>query len=497
MNDTDAPQNPSDSGSPRRDRREATSRRKKGGAITAGTIVLVLGAYAAVDAYDLVPGLPSVLTTEPQVEVQTVPAPQAHAQQVPAPASAVDDSAPVPTQIPKTIDAVLKDSKVKGFGLEVRDGISDDVLYAKDETKPRTPASVTKVLTAAASLSAIGGETRLATTTDFDADTNTLTLTGGGDVLLSAGDSDAGSVNGHGGLRTLAEDTAAALEEQNITEVALDLDTSRYVGEDFDSGWSRSDIAKGVITPIQPIMVDTAYVGSKDAEWRGRSEHPAKDAFSIFEKELKKAGITVTEATDRSESETPSESESPKELARVESATISEIVEYALVHSDNVVAEMLGNEVAIAQGQDGSLENGPKAVLEALGESVDLGRTHLVDTSGLSYDNRIAPHDLTTVLQSSVVADDSLAGLVSYFPVGGLTGTLHDRFLDERNASGVVHAKTGTLSTVTSLAGGVLDAEGRYLVFSIQIDDVDKDKILEARKTVDDIVTALANCGCR
>ena len=497
MNDTDAPQNPSDSGSPRRDRREGRTRRKKGGAITAGVIVLALGAYAAVDAYDLVPGLPSVLTTEPQVEVQTVPTPQANAQQVPAPASAVDDSAPVPTQIPKTIDAVLKDSKVKGFGLEVRDGLSDDVLYAKDETKPRTPASVTKVLTAAASLSAIGGEKRLATTTDFDADTNTLTLTGGGDVLLSAGDSDPGSVNGHAGLRTLAEDTAAALKKQNVTEVALSLDTSRYVGEDFDSGWERVDIAKGVITPIQPIMVDTAYVGSKNAEWRGRSEHPAKDAFSIFEKELKKTGITVTEAAAESDSEEPSDSESPKELARVESATISEIVEYALVHSDNVVAEVLGNEVAIAQGKDGSLENGPDAVLEALGESVDLGRTHLVDTSGLSYDNRIAPHDLTTVLQASVVADDSLAGLVSYFPVGGLTGTLHDRFLDEKNASGVVHAKTGTLSTVTSLAGGVLDAEGRYLVFSIQIDDVDKDKILEARKTVDDIVTALANCGCR
>ena len=509
MNDTDAPQNPSDSGSSRRDRRKSTSRRKKGGAITAGAIVLVLGAYAAVDAFDLVPGLPSVLTTEPQVEVQDVPTPQAHAQQVPAPASAVDDSAPVPTQIPKTIDAVLKDSKVKGFGLEVRDGVSDDVLYAKDETKPRTPASVTKVLTAAAALSAIGGEKRLATTTGFDADTNTLTLTGGGDVLLSAGDSDPGSVNGHAGLRTLAEDTAAALKKQNVTEVALNLDASRYVGEDFDSSWERADIAKGVITPIQPIMVDTAYVGSKQAEWRGRSEHPAKDAFSIFEKELKRTGITVTEAAPEpeskalteseksTESEQPSESENPKELARVESATISEIVEYALVHSDNVVAEVLGNEVAIAQGKDGSLENGPEAVLEALGESVDLGRTHLVDTSGLSYDNRIAPHDLTTVLQASVVADDSLAGLVSYFPVGGLTGTLHDRFLDERNASGVVHAKTGTLSTVTSLAGGVLDAEGRYLVFSIQIDDVDKDKILEARKTVDDIVTALANCGCR
>jgi D-alanyl-D-alanine carboxypeptidase/D-alanyl-D-alanine-endopeptidase (penicillin-binding protein 4) len=524
LNDSpDEPEAPksTDPESPRAGRTKRVRRHKRGKAavITAGALVLALGAYAAVDAYDLVPGLPGFLTTDPQIEVQALPTPAAQAKDVPAPASAVDDSAPVPTKIPQKIDAVLKDSKVKGFGVEVRDGLSDDVLYAKSETKPRTPASVTKVFTAAASLSAIGGQTRLATTTNFDADTNTLTLTGGGDVLLGAGDSDPGSVNGHAGLRTLAEDTAAKLKDVNITEVALDLDTSRYPGKDFDPGWERADIAKGVITPIQPLMIDTAYIGSKDSEWRARSEHPAADALAVFAKELKKAGIATTrveagdddakqdsddgtgtdEASDSGEDSSGENSagEKSQELARVESATISEIVEYALVHSDNVVAEVLGNEVAIASGEDGSLKNAPQAVLKALGESVDLGSTRLVDTSGLSYDNRIAPHDLTTVLQASVVADDSLAGLISYFPVGGLTGTLHDRFVDEKNASGVVHAKTGTLSTVTSLAGGVLDAEGRYLVFSIQIDDVDKDKILEARKTVDDVVTALANCGCR
>src|SRR5699024_645031 len=105
---------------------------------------------------------------------------------------------------------------------------------------------------------------------------------------------DPGSVNGHGGLRTLAEDTAQALEDDNVTEVSLALDTSRYTGEDFDSGWERSDIAKGVITPIQPLMVDTGYIGSKDEQWRARSEHPAADALTAFEKELKKTGITVT-----------------------------------------------------------------------------------------------------------------------------------------------------------------------------------------------------------
>src|SRR5699024_11736987 len=104
--------------------------------------------------------------------------------------------------------------------------------------------------------------------------------------------------------------------------------------------------------------------------------------------------------------------------------TSAETAACALVRSDNVVAEMLGSEVAIAQGEDGSLENGPRAVLAVLEDSIDLGRTELVDTSGLSYDNRIAPNDLTTILQASVDADDSLAGLISHFPVGGLTGTL-------------------------------------------------------------------------
>lgn len=484
---------------PKRKRQKPSKKAVAG--ITAGSLALVLAGIAAVDAYDVFPELPGILTTKPAIEVQSVPAPKAKGQDVPAPASALDDSAPVPTQVTDKVDKVLSDAKVKGFGIEVRDGLSDDILYAKNQNKPRTPASVTKVLTASAALLTIGGEKRLRTTTNFDPSTSTVTLTGGGDSLLGAGASQPGAVNGHAGLTTLAQQTAESLKNENVAEVALDLDTSRYSGKDFSSGWDRVDIAKGVITPIQPLMIDTGYVGSKDKEWRGRSEHPAKDAFAVFSKELKAAGITVTDtpkpvAKTGEDAKTDGDSDTT-ELAGVESATVSEIVEYALVHSDNVVAEVLGNEVAIASDQPGSLEAGPKAVLEALSDSVDLGKTHLEDTSGLSYDNQISPHDLTTILQASVVADDSLSSLISYMPVGGLTGTLTDRFTKDKNAAGTVHAKTGTLSTVTSLAGGVLDADGRYLVFTLQIDDVDKDKILEARKTVDDIVASLANCGCR
>ncbi len=489
-----------------RGERKRSGRRLAAG-ITAGVLLAGALGYGVADAADVVPGF---LTTEPAIEVDPLPRPVAAGQDVPAPASALTDSAPIPTNAGGELERILGESEVKGFGVEVRDALTDQVLFATDENRARTPASVTKVLTASAALLAIGGEQRLSTTTAFDPATSTVTLVGGGDALLGAGESQPGAVNGHAGLATLAEETAAALKERQVTEVALAVDTSRYPGNDFNPSWERADIAKGVITPIQPLMVDSGYLGDPSAAWRGRSENPSADALAAFRSALETAGITVTDqpaapsAADTAgttpnptdTSAAASNTEEPATLAAVESATISEIVEYALVHSDNVVAEVLGNEVAIAEGMPGSLENGPKAVVDALEDTVDLGQTQLYDTSGLDYGNRISPHDLTTVLQSSVVAKDSLSSLISYFPVGGLTGTLTDRFGDDPNAAGAVHAKTGTLSTVTSLAGGVLDADGRYLVFSLQIDGVDRAKILEARKTVDDAVSALADCGC-
>ncbi|RBP63101.1 D-alanyl-D-alanine carboxypeptidase/D-alanyl-D-alanine-endopeptidase (penicillin-binding protein 4) [Brevibacterium sanguinis] len=467
----------------------------------AGALGLGLVGYAAADALDATGDLPSFLTLEAPIEVQTVPEPRARAAEVPEPASALDESAPRPTALVATVEDILSSSEAGDLGIEIRDALSNEVLYARGEDRGRTPASVTKVLTGAAALLEIGGEERLSTSTEFDPATATLTLRAGGDPLLGAGESRPSAVNGRAGLRTLAVETAQRLQEQGIGEVALRLDTSRYSGPDFHSGWSREDIGKGIITPIQPLMIDTGYLGT--GEWRPRSEHPAEDAFAVFSKELGAAGITVTDdptipaATAGTIASPTAAPALEGTVAAVESATISELVEYALVHSDNVVAEVLGREVAIASGQPGTAEAAPAAVLAALEESADLGQTHLEDTSGLTYANRISPHDLTGVLQASVVAEDSLSGLLGHMPVGGLTGTLSTRFTDDEFAAGLVHAKTGTLSTVTSLAGGVLDRDGRYLVFTLQVDEVKKGETLDARKTIDDIVTALANCGCR
>ncbi len=499
MNQTSADDPAPDSRTPARKR----SPKRIAVGLVAGVLGLSLAGWVVVDALDVSEDLPSFLTTDPPIEVQPVPEPRPESEDVAAPSSALDEAAPVPTTVDEVVAGILSSAEVKGLGIEVRDALSNEVLYAAGENEGRTPASVTKVLTGAAALLEIGGQQRLTTSAEFDPATATLTLRGGGDPLLGAGESQPSAVNGHAGLRTLARESAQALQDRGVAEVALSLDVSRYPGPDFNSGWSRSDIGKGVIAPIQPLMVDTGFRGTGD--WRPRSEHPAEDAFAVFEKELRAAGVTVTDdprpaaeaAGATSSPSTPSAQAGPEAIATVESATVAELVEYALVHSDNVVAEVLGREIAIASGQPGSAEAAPRAVLAALEETADLGQTHLEDTSGLSYANRISPHDLTSVLQASVVAEGSLSSLISHFPVGGLTGTLTDRFTDDEMATGQVHAKTGTLSTVTSLAGGVLDRDGRYLVFTLQVDEVKKGQTLDARKTIDDIVTALANCGCR
>lgn len=471
------------------------SRSKLAIGITSGVLVLGLAGYGVADALDVIPselGLPSLLTTTPAIVVQPVPAPLAAAEQQPVPTSGLEDSAPVPASVKSVIDPVLASSRISGLGIEVRDALTDTVLYAKDADKGRTPASVTKVLTAGAALDAIGPATRFSTDVRFDPRTLTLTLVGGGDVLLGADTSRPDAINGHAGLGTLAVKTAQALAKEGVTTVTLTLDGSRYPGPDFNSGWVRSDIAKGEISPIHPIMVDTGYLAASG--WvRPRSAHPDTDALTTFGKRLEAEGVTVTTTSADGAATTPAAGEL---IASVESATVAEVAEYALVHSDNVVAEVLGREVAIASGHAGSQANAPQAVLDTLARTVDLGATHLEDTSGLTYANRIAPHDLTTLLQASVVAEDGLSGLIGSFPVGGVSGTLSERFTDAKGSTGVVRAKTGSLSTVTSLAGGVRDVDGRYLVFALQVDGLKRGTVLDARKTVDDIVTGLADCGC-
>jgi D-alanyl-D-alanine carboxypeptidase/D-alanyl-D-alanine-endopeptidase (penicillin-binding protein 4) len=60
-----------------------------------------------------------------------------------------------------------------------------------------------------------------------------------------------------------------------------------------------------------------------------------------------------------------------------------------------------------------------------------------------------------------------------------------------------VRAKTGTLRSVSGVAGVVTTAEGRTLAFAVLADNVPVGGTGPAQDALDRIAAALAACGCR
>ncbi|HEU4674631.1 MAG TPA: D-alanyl-D-alanine carboxypeptidase [Motilibacteraceae bacterium] len=207
-------------------------------------------------------------------------------------------------------------------------------------------------------------------------------------------------------------------------------------------------------------------------------------------------------------------------VASVDSPPMSVLVGHMLRISDDDLAEALGRIAALGSGRPGSFDGASQALLAVLG-GPSAGRLH--DASGLSRDNALAPRAVARLLarvadpssdsssetptarpsgSPSAAAGGALrplppevrAAVLDGLPVAGFTGTLDDRFA-VGDGAGAVRAKTGTLTGVSSLAGLVVDADGRLLVFAVLSDSVTD--TLQARAALDRVAAALAGCGCR
>jgi serine-type D-Ala-D-Ala carboxypeptidase/endopeptidase (penicillin-binding protein 4) len=125
------------------------------------------------------------------------------------------------------------------------------------------------------------------------------------------------------------------------------------------------------------------------------------------------------------------------------------------------------------------------------------------DGSGLAADDRVSAATLAGVLRLVIGAKNpGLHAIVAALPVAAWSGTLADRYLPGSTGArgaGVVRAKTGTLTGVSSLAGIVHDADGRLLTFALLADQVAPgvDATRAAEAALDRIATILAGCGCR
>ena len=167
--------------------------------------------------------------------------------------------------------------------------------------------------------------------------------------------------------------------------------------------------------------------------------------------------------------------------------------------SDNEAAEVLLRHVGLAVSEQGSAAAGVRAVKKTLGAlGVPLAGARLYDGSGLSRENRLRPVTLLGTLRAATSDErPDLRAVLTGLPVAGFTGSLAVRFEDaDPRGRGLVRAKTGTLTGVSSLAGLVIDRDGQPLLFVLMADRVDPVDTLAARDALDAAAAKLASCRC-
>ena len=441
-------------------------------------------------------------------------------QQVPATLSApgndsggigpLRDTAPVPAgaALAAKLNETLKTDGGGTFTGIVQDAATGQVLFDRAADKARVPASNMKLLTAGAALRVLGPDRRFSTRAVAGPTPGSVVLTGGGDVLLGAGESDPGAVLGRAGLATLAQATVRALQDgtagtgKSTGTVSVLLDDSLFSGPPLSQAWSPEDVAAGEMAPLYPLALNSARFDP--AKTTGpRPQDAAMTAAEAFAARLSEAGaaagLSVAPGVTRVRPGTSPDSTPANVLAEVQSATVGEQVDLMLQTSDNYLAEVMGRMTALGAGRAGSGDDAVAAVLQQVKDmGVPTDELRAADVSGLALANRVSARQLTDVVRAMTSgADTRLRAALAGFPVAGLTGTLGDRYTEAASAAGagLVRAKTGTLNTVIALSGYVVDADGRLLVFSFVGNGLTPGAANKA--ALDRSASVLAGCGCR
>ncbi len=411
---------------------------------------------------------------------------------IPPPAAAhpavvpVSDGAPKPT--PAGLAAALAPSLANpdlgALGGRVTDALTGGQLWEQGSAVPMQPASTNKLLTASAALLTLNPDARVTTTVLAADQPGVLVLVGAGDPTLSS--SPPGQDAEYHGAGRIS-DLADQVRRSAVTATSIEVDTSAFSGPTMAPGWDPADIEGGDVAPIEAAMVDggrTLPVTPDSA----RSPTPALDAGRALAAALQVNPQAVSVVT------TPV---TGRQIASVQSATLIERLREMMNVSDNVMAECIAREVAAAVHRPQSFAGGVDAVTSRLASAnIDMTGATLLDSSGLSVNDRLTAKTLDDVIEAAAGPDQPrLRPLLDVLPVAGGSGTLSNRYVDIQTdgaAAGWLRAKTGSLTGTNALAGIVTDAGGRVLTFAL----ISNNAGPTGRTAIDNVAATLRSCGC-
>ena len=462
--------------------------------VTAWVVPVVLlagtGGYAWADARDMVPG---ILTDNP---VSATPAPFLAAQSIdPAPgadslAGALGE-APLPdaAALQPLAQALREDPRTgTSTSVAVADLVTGEMLVDVAANDPQTPASTAKILTTLAAVHVLGPEYTFATTAVFDPSRAEVAILAGGDMMLAPDAGHYGSLdqaNGWAGVGDLADQVAAALAAAGVSAVTVVYDDSGYPGPAVPAAWPTYVVPMGYGAPVTGLGIDIARTTSDF--YAPRWPNPSAHVGEVLAQRLVERGIAATYTGSRAGA-------TGNQVGVVFSAPLWRVAEHTIIDSDNTIAELMSRVLAKETGRPATPAGASAAVLAGLQDlGFDTTGIEFYDGAGYSTRNRVSAAQLVAALRLTL-SDSNTGEFLRWLPIGALEGTVGGRYNDTP-AAGVVRAKTGSLTGVTSLAGIVQTAEGRVLVFAVLADGMPAGQD-RPRSAIDEFVTALAQCGC-
>lgn len=446
-------------------------------------LVVVIAAAAGLQwRFDWVHGLPHSNTASETSAIDIPMQPVAAAIAAPATFAPISESA-----VAKALAPYITGAAKKSFGphLDVLvTGFTGSATFTSSST-PITPASILKTLTAVSALDVLGPNKRFTTSVRLTG-ANTIAIVGGGDPYLATSPGTAGTYPQPANLTDLARKTAAYLKAHHLRRVALTYDNSLFSGPALDPSWEPDYFSSGVIAPISALWTNEGKLDDG-----ALSANPALTAAQVFAGLLQGRGIAVMGTPTATTAAT-----SPT-IASVTSAPLVQELDETLGESDNFAAEVIARHVAIGTGNPASFSGAVTAITQTLIKlGIPITGLQMHDGSGLSRHDRLEPETLAAIFRLAATTP-RLSGLLGDLPVAGFSGTLNYRFqMTPAKALGLVRAKTGTLTSVNSMAGFAVDATGTPLIFVAVGDRTSGPNTLEARALLDSIGAALTTCRC-
>ncbi|MBI1937393.1 MAG: D-alanyl-D-alanine carboxypeptidase/D-alanyl-D-alanine-endopeptidase [Ignavibacteriales bacterium] len=193
--------------------------------------------------------------------------------------------------------------------------------------------------------------------------------------------------------------------------------------------------------------------------------NPSLYFITLFNEALSKNGITI-----KGETGFKKLNEDAEDIFTFE-REIDSVLINTNKNSDNLSAEMILRATSFEYfGAPSSAKEGIKLVDSLITlTGFNPKNFRIVDGSGLSFYNLISAELLTSVLKYFYYNEPELfVKLYNSFPVAGYDGSLQNR-MREGNSFRKVHAKTGTISGASNLAGYMSTKNNHLIAFTIFI----------------------------